>query len=69
VTARQMTNSSKRFPAYGTTALWATAVWGSKPAPNPNTPLELPGLWDSSTAWALSARGCSARASSIGVAN
>jgi hypothetical protein len=38
----------KRFPASSASALWATAVWGTKPASDRNTPLEFPLLWDGS---------------------
>ncbi len=47
----------KTLPAYSTSALWATAVWGTKPASDPT--LELPSLWDSSAVRTLNTRGCS----------
>jgi hypothetical protein len=44
------------FPPSATTALWATAVWGTKPAQDRNTPLELPPVWDPNAARALRTR-------------
>jgi hypothetical protein len=68
VNARLMKTAQKRFPASSTSALWATAVWGTKPAQDRNTPLELPPLWDSSAVRALRTRGCSAWTSSLNAA-
>lgn len=47
VNARLMKIAPKTFPASSTAALWATAVWGTKPAADLNTRLNLPPLWDS----------------------
>jgi len=47
-------------PIPGTTAMWATAVWGSKPAAKRHPGLELPAFWDSTELWAWSAPGCGA---------
>jgi len=60
VNARLIQTAVKRFPPSSTIGLWATAVWGTKPALDRNTPLEFPSLWDSSAAGALRMRGCSA---------
>jgi hypothetical protein len=51
VNARLMKTAPKSLLASGTTGLWATAVWGTKPAEDRNTPPELPLSWDSSAVW------------------
>ena len=53
VNARLKT-SPKRL-ATGATGLWATAVWGTKPAEDRNTPRELPPSWDSIAVWTAAA--------------
>ena len=42
---------------FSTPALWATAVWGTKPASDLNPPLELPSLWDAGAVRTLNTRG------------
>jgi hypothetical protein len=59
VKARLMKTALKTLTASSTPALWATAVWGTKPASDLNPPFELPSLWDSSAVLAVSTRGCS----------
>jgi hypothetical protein len=51
VTTSELSSMTAMMPPamFSTPALWATAVWGTKPALDHNTPLQLPSRWDSST--------------------